>query len=100
PLACIADGANELSLEILLSFVRIANFVLARGIGDSIDRVVAASEIVVERSAEFNNRVPSVRFDVATKGRHLVHDVVLVEHSDRSKLDADGDRALEEFAHV
>src|SRR5437868_15044722 len=53
PLARVADGTYEPALQILLTLVRISHFVPARRVGDGVDRVITAGEIVVERGAEF-----------------------------------------------
>src|SRR5450830_993258 len=100
PVAWISDGANELPFQILASLVGIPQLVLAGRIGDRVDGVIAAGEIVVERRAELDDRVPAIRLHIFAESRHLVHDVVVVEDSDRPELDTHGDRALEELPHV
>src|SRR5258706_4277268 len=44
--------------------------------------------------------MPAIRHHIFAEGCDLVHDVVVVEHSDRSELDTDRDSTLEEVPHV
>ena len=100
PVPWISDGANEPPRQILASVVRIPQLVLAGRIGDRVDGVIAAREIVVERRAELDDRVTPVGLNIFPERRHLVHHVVVIEDSDRSELDPDGDSALEELPHL
>jgi hypothetical protein len=100
PLARIADGANELSIQILLAAVRIAHFILARRISDGVDGVVAAGEIFVEGSAELDDRVPPIGLNVTAKSRDLVHHVVMIEDTDGPELDPDRNGALEQLPNL
>src|SRR5205823_10701780 len=71
-----------------------------RGVRDGVGGVIAAGEVVVERCAELDHRMPSVGVDVATEGGDFVHDVVLIQHTDRSELDADRHRSFEKLADL
>src|SRR5258706_14261515 len=44
--------------------------------------------------------MPAIRHHIFPERRDFVHDVVVVEHSDRSELDTHRDSTLEEVPHV
>src|SRR4051812_22728536 len=44
--------------------------------------------------------MPAISLDIAAESRDLVHHAVRIENADGSELDANWNRALEEFAHL
>src|SRR6185312_12043218 len=95
-----ADSAEHALREVALPPERIAQLVARRRIRDRIDGEVAAREVLLERFAELYHRMSPVGFDVGSERGDLVHDIVLVQHADRSEFNSDGYRASEQLANL
>ena len=88
----VAHRAHDPRVQVALAAERVAQLVAPGRIGDRVDREVASRQVVVERHAEFDDRVAPVRLHVAAERRHLVHRAFAIEHANRSELDADRNR--------
>ena len=71
----------------------IAELIARRRVRDGVDGEVASREVFVERRTELDLGVPAIGLDVAPERRHLVQRPFAIEHSDRSELNADRNRA-------
>src|SRR4051812_24381166 len=94
------NGSNKFALQIFATMKWIAKLMTTRRIRDCIDGVVPSGQIFIEGCAEIDNCVPAISIDVATKGRHLVHDIIGIENSNCAEVDAHRYCSREEISHL
>ena len=96
----VAHGADEPALEVLDPFERVPPFVPPGVVGDRVDGEVPAREVVHQGHPELHHGVPPVGLQVPAERGDFVGPAVPVQDGDRAMLDAHGDGALEELAHL
>jgi hypothetical protein len=95
----IPDRAQDAPLQIGAAAERVAELALQRVPGKRVDREIPPGEILVERDAEPDLRVPPVRGDVRAERRHLDR-LARLQDSDRAVFDPDRVGPGEDLAYA
>lgn len=88
PLRGLPHATHDPRFEVATAVERVPHHQRLRVHRDGVDREVAAREILLERGAEADDRMPAVGLHVVPEGRDLVQHAGAVEHPDRPELDA------------
>src|SRR5207237_6309354 len=93
PCVRIAYGTNQSAIEVGPTLERITQLIARWRVRHRVDREVPTRQVFVEGRAKLHLGVSSVGLDVPAEGGHLVQGADVIQYTDGSESNANGNRA-------